>query len=86
MSSKHGTLALWLTSLLLLLAFLWFLYVTAFNYWAAGGPPTQHPEIYRMRGNASLGIACVFLVAFAACLWGLVRREKRQRRTAVEDQ
>ena len=37
MSTKQGTLALWLTTILLLLAFLWFLHLTAFNYWAECG-------------------------------------------------
>jgi hypothetical protein len=78
MPSKYGPLALRLTTFLLLLVFLWALYLTAFNYWAAGGPPTPHPEIYRMRGNIFFGIACVLFVAFAVCLWSLVRRKKGQ--------
>jgi len=78
MSSKYGTLALRLTTFLLLLVFLWALYLTAFNYWAAGGPPTPHPEIYRMRGEIFFGIACVLFVAFAVCLWSLVLRKKSQ--------
>ena len=77
MSSKQGTLALGLTAFLLLLAFLWFLYLTAFNYWAAGGPPTPYPEIYGMHGHIFFGIACLFFVAFVICLWSLVRRRKR---------
>jgi len=76
MSFKQRTLALGLSTFLLLLAFLWFLYLTAFNYWAGGGPPTPHPEIYRMRGNIFSGIACVLFVALAVCLWILVRRKK----------
>ena len=75
MSFKYGTLALWLTTLLLLGALLWALYLTAFNYWAAGGPPTPHPEIYRMYGNIFFEIACVLFVAFGLCLWILVRRK-----------
>jgi len=86
MSSKHGTLALRLTTLLLLLAFLWSLYLTAFNYWAGGGPPTPHPEIYRMRGNIFFGIACALFVAFAACLWSLVRSKKGQPPAPRRDQ
>ena len=78
MPAKYGTLALCLTTFLLLLAFLWSLYLTAFNYWAGGGPPTPHPEIYRTRGNIFFGIACVLFVALAACLWNLVRRNRGQ--------
>ena len=74
MSSKYGTFALWLLTLLLFLAFLWSLNLTAFNYWASGGPPTPHPEIYRMRGNIFFGIACVLFVALAVCLWRLFQR------------
>ena len=79
MSSKYGTLALRLTTILLLLAFLWALNLTAFNYWAGGGPPTPHPEIYKMYGNIFFGIACVLFVAFAVCLWSLVRGKRGRR-------
>ena len=78
MRSEYGRFALWLATFLLLLAFLWFLYLTAFNYWAGGGPPTPHPELYRMRANIFFEIACVLFVAFAVCLWSLVRRKKDQ--------
>ena len=77
MSSKYGALALLVTTVILFLAFLWSLNLTAFNYWASGGPPTPDPEIYRMRGNIFFGIACVFFVAFGVCIWSLVRRKKR---------
>jgi hypothetical protein len=79
MSSRYGAFALWFTTILLLLVFLWCLNLTAFNYWASGGPPTPHPEIYRMRGNVFFGIACVLFVAFLICLRSLIRRTKRGR-------
>jgi uncharacterized membrane protein YphA (DoxX/SURF4 family) len=78
MPSKYGTLAIWVMTVLLFFAFLWSLNLTAFNYWASGGPPTPHPEIYRMRGNIFFGIACVFFVAFGVCIWSLVQRKKRR--------
>lgn len=76
MSFKQRTLALGLTTFLLLLALLWFLYLTAFNYWAGGGPPTPHSEIYRMRGNIIFGVACALFVALVVCLLILLRRMK----------
>jgi len=85
MSSKYGTLALRFTTFLLLLAVLWAMYLTAFNYWAGGGPPTPHPEIYRMRGNIFFGIACVLFVAFAGCLWSLLRHKKGQRPSGLNE-
>ena len=72
MSSKYRTVALWVTTVIIFLAFLWTLNLTAFNYWASGGPPTPHPEIYRMRGSIFFGIACVFFAAFGVCIWSLV--------------
>jgi hypothetical protein len=78
MSRKYWTLTLWLLTLLLFLGFAWSLNLTAFNWWASGGSPTEHPEIYRMRGNVFFGVACGFLLAFVISLWSLIRRKKRQ--------
>jgi hypothetical protein len=78
MSSKYVTLMLSLLAGLLLLGFAWSLNLTAFNWWAGGGPPVAHLEIYRMRGNLFFGIACAFLLAFLVTLWSLIRRQKRQ--------
>jgi hypothetical protein len=71
-----------LLAALLLLGFAGSLNLTAFNWWASGGPPVAHPEIYRMRGNLFFGIACGFLLAFVVTLWGLIRRKKRQSRSS----
>ena len=38
MPSKYSTLALWLLALVFLLGLLWSLNLTAYNYWASGGP------------------------------------------------
>jgi hypothetical protein len=77
MSPRFWTLTLWFVTLLLFLALAWSLYLAAFNWWAGSGPPTEHPEIYRMHGNVFFGAACGFLLAFVISLWSLIRRSKR---------
>ena len=77
MLPKYRTLALWLVALALFLGFLLSLNLTAFNYWASGGPPTPHPEIYRVRGNIFFGVACGFLLAFVLSIRNLIKRKKR---------
>jgi hypothetical protein len=77
MSSKYWTPALWLLAFALFLGLLWCLNLTAFNYWASGGPPTPHPEIYRMRGNIFFGVACGFLLAFVLSVRSLIKRKRR---------
>jgi len=74
MPPKYWTLTLWLLTILLFVGLAWSLNLAAFNWWASGGPPTEHPEIYRMHGNVFFGIACGFLLAFAISLWRLIRR------------
>jgi len=77
MPSKYRTLALGLLTLLLYLGLLWCLNLALFNWWASAGPPVEHPEIYRMRGNFFFGMACGLLLVFAISLSSLIRRRKR---------
>jgi hypothetical protein len=77
MTSKFKTVAVWLPSVLLLVAFAWSLNLTLFNWWASGGPPVQHPEIYRHRGNVFCGISFVLFLNFIVAAWVLARRRKR---------
>ena len=44
-------------SILLILMGLYMLNVTAYNYWAAGGPPNPHPEVFMKRGHIALLIS-----------------------------
>ena len=81
MSQKRNTVTRWIATLVLLGCFLWSLNLAAFNWWASGGPPVQHPEIYRQRGNLFFGISGGLLVACILCLRSLIRNTKTQRRT-----
>jgi hypothetical protein len=76
MTHKYWTITLWVLTILLFVGLAWSLNLAAFNWWAGGGPPTEHPEIYRMHGNVFFGIACGFLLAFVISLWNLIRRRK----------
>jgi hypothetical protein len=45
------------------------LYLTCFNWWAAGGPPTPNPEVYAARGDTFFALALAsFVVAVVALL------------------
>ncbi len=63
----------------LVLAFLWSANLTLYNAWAAGGPPTPHPEVYLARANLFLVISCLLLVAIGALVWISVRRARREK-------
>ncbi len=79
MSHKRNTVILWIATPVLLGCFLWFLYLTAFNWWASDSPPFHHPEAYRHRGNVFFGISGGLLIAFGLCLWSLIRNTRGQR-------
>ena len=49
--------------LLLLVGSVWFGYLAAFNWWAAGAPPTPHADTYANRGNVFFALACILLLA-----------------------
>jgi hypothetical protein len=50
--------------------------MAAGNFWAAGGPPTPNPEIYRFRGLVWLSIAC-FSMILAVFLFFWSRKKKK---------
>ena len=77
MPSKFKTFVLWLLPVLLFMAFAWSLNLTLFNWWASGGPPVEHPGIYRHRGNVFSGISFVLFLTFIVAVWVLARRRKR---------
>ena len=52
---------------------LWLLNLTAYNYWAAGGPPTPRPELYRSRGNTFLVLSAISIVAMGVVAFQLLR-------------
>ena len=56
----------WLLAVVLSAITLWFLYLTAFNGWAAGGPPNtaQDKEIYLHRFYVFLSLSGVAFVPF----------------------
>ncbi len=70
----------WLLVVILLLGFLWFANLTAFNWWAAGGPPTPEPEKSRFIfcGNVSFGISCLLFVSAMGVAINIYRRRKRK--------
>lgn len=63
---------------LLLAGAVWAGYLAAFNWWAAGGPPTPYRDAYEWRGNAfgivSLSLAVAFLAVVVSGIRQLVRR------------
>jgi hypothetical protein len=83
MSPKFKTFTLWLCAALLFVGFAWSLDVTLFNLWASGGPPVEHPEIYRQRANVFAAISCGLLLACVVLVWNLIRRQ-RSRSNAAE--
>lgn len=66
----------WLIVILLLGGACWTGNLTLFNWWAASGPPTRHPEIFEHRGNV-FGIATLLLFLAAVLLATLGRRNRR---------
>ena len=68
----------WLLGATLLLISGWSMYMALFNWWAAGGPPSPHPETYAFRGNVFFGLACLLFVAFVVVAVTNYRRRKRQ--------
>ena len=75
---------LWLLPLFLFMGFAWSLNIALFNWWVSGGPPVEHPEIYRHRGNVFCTISLGFLLSSVAAVWGLIRRQKRRSSVRVE--
>lgn len=63
---------------ILLLLSLWFGNLAVANWWAAGGPPTVHPEIYAFRGNISFALAILCFIGFVVLLV-IIRRMKKKK-------
>ncbi len=76
MSLNLKTVSLWLCAVLLFIGFAWSLNLTLFNLWVSGGPPVEHPEIYRERANVFAAITFGLLLAFAVFFWKLIRRQR----------
>lgn len=66
----------WILPVLLLAGACWTGNLTLFNYWAAGGPPTPHPEIYEQRGNFFFAVTVALLLAAAVLIVVYVRRRR----------
>jgi hypothetical protein len=67
----------WIAAGALLLAFFWFANLTLYNWWAAGGPPTPHPERYAARATAFLVVSGLLLIAIGVLIWMNVREARR---------
>ena len=76
MSPNLKTFSLGLCAVLLFIGFAWSLNLTLFNLWVSGGPPVEHPEIYRERANVFAAITFGLLLAFAVFFWKLIRRQR----------
>ena len=68
----------WLLVLVLILGSFWLGNLTLFNWWAAGGPSTPHPEAYAFRGNLFFVIACLFFVAFVIVVVMNIKSQRKR--------
>lgn len=75
---KENMIWRWTIAGLLLLSSLWFGNLALFNWWAGGGPPTPHPEIYALRGNIFFALACLLFVGFVTLSILNIRRRKQR--------
>lgn len=67
----------WVAVVVMLAASIWLAYLAAYNWWAAGGPPTPHPDVYATRGNVFFALALLSLVASVLVAVLAVRRRRR---------
>jgi hypothetical protein len=67
----------WVLFLVLVAWTLWSASLTVMYIWAAGGPPTPHPETYARRANLYLVVTGVSFVAAAGLLVVNVRIGRR---------
>ena len=67
----------WTIDVIILLLSLWFGNLALYNWWAAGGPPTAHPEIYAFRGNISFVLTIFCFIGFVI-LFIFIRRMKKE--------
>ncbi len=52
----------WALVLVLVVLSAWNVNLALGYWWAAGGPPTPHPQIFEARGNLHFGLACLFFL------------------------
>jgi hypothetical protein len=65
---------LWLSAVLFAALTLWSAKLAAFNWWAAGGPPSDTPENFVLRGNAFFAAAVCSLGLTVLFLWRASKR------------
>jgi len=70
----------WALVVILLVLILWSANQTLFCWWAAGGPPTPHPEFYRHWGNIFFGLTCGLIVLTGALIVSNVRALRKRKR------
>jgi hypothetical protein len=80
MSPKFKAAVLWMFAVVLLFTWAWAANLTLFNWWASSGPPTEHPEIYKSRGNVFFALSWGLFLAFALVIWNLIRQYRKRRR------
>lgn len=76
----------WLLVVFLFGASCWFANLTLYNWWAAGGPPTPHPEVYARRGNLFLFVTCCLFLAAVLLAWINLRARRRLRGSMLPSQ
>jgi hypothetical protein len=75
--NSYSMMLRWVIAGLILLMSLWFGNAAFYNWWAASGPPNQHPEAYMFRGNIFFAFACLFFVSFIVLVVVNIRRFKK---------
>jgi hypothetical protein len=70
----------WTLNVAALLLSLWFANLTLFNWWAAGGPPNPHHEVYAFRGQVFFALACLCFIGFGVLLVMNIRKCLKARR------
>jgi hypothetical protein len=69
--------ARWLLVAVLLAVSVWSANLTVAYWWAAGGPPTLHPELYEQRGNVfAVATLVLFGSAVGLGVWSWERRAR----------
>lgn len=75
----HARLWRWALPVLLVVGACWTGNLTLFNWWAAGGPATPHPEIYEQRGNLFFALTVALLLVAAVLVVVSLRRKGASR-------
>ncbi len=73
----------WCGAAFLLILCLWFAYLTMYNLWAAGGPPTPNPQTYATRANVFLALACASFASFLVIVVQNLQRRKRTKKASA---